>query len=74
MANIIVPESVASGEPSAKSVKTGKQYACAQCSYSADKKVSLNRHMRMHQTSPVSTSNMSNGDDNSSQVSYRMNF
>lgn len=31
-----------------------KQYACAQCSYSADKKVSLNRHMRMHSTSPVS--------------------
>ncbi|XP_037911626.1 zinc finger protein ush isoform X3 [Hermetia illucens] len=71
MANIIVPESVASGEPSAKSVKTGKQYACAQCSYSADKKVSLNRHMRMHQTSPVSTSNMSNGDDNSSQQTDR---
>lgn len=31
-----------------------KQYACTQCSYSADKKVSLNRHMRMHSASPVS--------------------
>ncbi|XP_047507361.1 zinc finger protein ush isoform X1 [Pieris napi] len=34
----------------------GKQYACTYCSYSADKKVSLNRHMRMHSSSPVSTS------------------
>ncbi|KFB46376.1 AGAP009066-PA-like protein [Anopheles sinensis] len=42
----------ASGEPPAKAPKTGKQYACSQCSYSADKKVSLNRHMRMHQSSP----------------------
>ncbi|XP_041977943.1 zinc finger protein ush isoform X2 [Aricia agestis] len=33
----------------------GKQYACPYCSYSADKKVSLNRHMRMHSSSPVST-------------------
>lgn len=32
---------------------TGRLYACGQCSYSADKKVSLNRHMRMHQSSPV---------------------
>ncbi|XP_043284302.1 zinc finger protein ush isoform X2 [Venturia canescens] len=30
-----------------------KAYACPQCSYSADKKVSLNRHMRMHATSPI---------------------
>lgn len=29
-----------------------KQYACGYCSYSADKKVSLNRHMRMHSASP----------------------
>lgn len=33
-----------------------KQYACTYCSYSADKKVSLNRHMRMHSTSPASAS------------------
>lgn len=32
--------------------RTGKQYACPHCSYSADKKVSLNRHMRMHAASP----------------------
>ncbi|XP_025203430.1 zinc finger protein ush-like isoform X2 [Melanaphis sacchari] len=40
-------------EPSAKSMRTGKQYKCPHCSYSADKKVSLNRHMRMHSISPV---------------------
>ncbi|CAG9567529.1 unnamed protein product [Danaus chrysippus] len=34
----------------------GKQYACTYCSYSADKKVSLNRHMRMHSSSPISSS------------------
>lgn len=39
------------------SEKTGKfevrkAYACPHCSYSADKKVSLNRHMRMHAASP----------------------
>ncbi|XP_050439177.1 zinc finger protein ush [Adelges cooleyi] len=43
-----------SAEPSAKSVRTGKQYKCPHCVYSADKKVSLNRHMRMHSISPVS--------------------
>lgn len=32
---------------------TRKAYACPHCSYSADKKVSLNRHMRMHAPSPV---------------------
>ncbi|XP_050685402.1 zinc finger protein ush isoform X2 [Leptidea sinapis] len=32
-----------------------KQYACTYCSYSADKKVSLNRHMRMHSSSPLSS-------------------
>ncbi|XP_014214571.1 zinc finger protein ush [Copidosoma floridanum] len=30
-----------------------KAYACPHCTYSADKKVSLNRHMRMHASSPV---------------------
>lgn len=70
-----------SAEPAAKAPKTGKQYACTQCSYSADKKVSLNRHMRMHQTSPAPSSNSNNGggvvavgnsalmEENSSQVS-----
>lgn len=44
-------------------VRTGKQYGCTQCSYSADKKVSLNRHMRMHQSSPATSSLLqSNGD------------
>uniref|UniRef100_A0A1B0G172 Zinc finger protein ush n=1 Tax=Glossina morsitans morsitans TaxID=37546 RepID=A0A1B0G172_GLOMM len=54
-----------SSEPSAKALKTGKQYACTQCSYSADKKVSLNRHMRMHQTSPASATSASNNNNNS---------
>ncbi|XP_069690309.1 zinc finger protein ush-like [Periplaneta americana] len=35
-----------------KVARTGKQYACPHCSYSAEKKVSLNRHMRMHSASP----------------------
>lgn len=39
-------------EPSAKNIRTGKPYTCTHCSYSADKKVSLNRHMRMHTVSP----------------------
>ena len=56
------------GEPPTKSIKTGKQYACTQCSYSADKKVSLNRHMRMHQTSPAPSSTTSNGDETPSQL------
>lgn len=50
-------------EPPMKSIRTGKQYACNQCSYSADKKVSLNRHKRMHQTSPTPSSTNSNGGD-----------
>lgn len=33
----------------------GRQYTCNLCSYSADKKVSLNRHMRMHAPSPASS-------------------
>lgn len=39
-------------ENSTKAIRTGKQYTCTHCSYSADKKVSLNRHMRMHTVSP----------------------
>lgn len=38
-----------------KVCKTGKQYRCTHCSYSADKKVSLNRHMRMHSVSPATS-------------------
>ncbi|XP_012548433.1 zinc finger protein ush isoform X3 [Bombyx mori] len=49
----------AAGDDSSGDSKTskpaGKQYACTLCSYSADKKVSLNRHMRMHSSSPVSS-------------------
>lgn len=57
------------GDASAKLPKTGKLYNCPHCSYGADKKLSLNRHMRMHQPSPSVTSNASasNGED-SSQV------
>ncbi|KAG4074864.1 hypothetical protein HA402_009289 [Bradysia odoriphaga] len=55
-------------ESTCKSIRIGKQYACSQCSYSADKKVSLNRHMRMHQTSPTPSSVTSNGDDCPSQI------
>lgn len=47
-----------------KTVRTGKQYACPHCSYSADKKVSLNRHMRMHSASPgpsPTSTSLSNG-------------
>lgn len=36
-----------------RTTRASKQYACTHCSYSADKKVSLNRHMRMHQASPA---------------------
>ncbi|KAJ8985562.1 hypothetical protein NQ317_011522 [Molorchus minor] len=43
---------VDTSEPASKNIRTGKQYTCTQCSYSADKKVSLNRHMRMHTVSP----------------------
>ncbi|CAB3384585.1 Hypothetical predicted protein [Cloeon dipterum] len=41
-----------SAPPAAKVAR--RQYACPHCSYSADKKVSLNRHMRMHAAAPVS--------------------
>ncbi|KAL1457983.1 hypothetical protein WDU94_008160 [Cyamophila willieti] len=34
------------------SPRIGKAHRCPHCSYSADKKVSLNRHMRMHSASP----------------------
>ena len=56
-------------------MKTGKLYTCIYCSYSADKKVSLNRHMRMHSAGPTppptstSTSNINNDDHNSSNHS-----
>lgn len=57
-------------EPPLKVSRIGKHYACNQCSYSADKKVSLNRHMRMHQISPAASLGASNGGDSlsSSQV------
>ncbi|XP_068621307.1 zinc finger protein ush isoform X2 [Battus philenor] len=49
----------AAADESSSDAKTprppGKQYACTYCSYSADKKVSLNRHMRMHSSSPVNS-------------------
>lgn len=48
-------------EAPSKVVRTGKQYTCSHCSYSADKKVSLNRHMRMHTVSPPTTQ-VTNGD------------
>nr|XP_018917128.1 PREDICTED: zinc finger protein ush [Bemisia tabaci] len=40
-------------EPARKTIRKGKAYRCPHCSYSADKNVSLNRHMRMHSTSPA---------------------
>lgn len=55
-------------EPPTKVSRMGKQYACAQCSYSADKKVSLNRHMRMHQSSPAASSGASNCGDPTADV------
>ncbi|XP_053697342.1 zinc finger protein ush [Sabethes cyaneus] len=61
-------------EPPAKAAKTGKQYACTQCSYSADKKVSLNRHMRMHQSSPAPSSNASNGDESTASQQLHLQF
>ncbi|XP_055301401.1 zinc finger protein ush isoform X2 [Sitodiplosis mosellana] len=67
---VILVDDGSSTESSATktTVRTTKQYGCNQCSYSADKKVSLNRHMRMHQTSPTNSSVTSNGDDCSSQI------
>ncbi|GBP77509.1 Zinc finger protein ush [Eumeta japonica] len=41
-----------SSDTPVKTPRSGKQYVCTHCSYSADRKVSLNRHMRMHSTSP----------------------
>lgn len=58
----------ASDEPPVKQSRVGKHYACNQCSYSADKKVSLNRHMRMHQLSPAASSGTSNGGDSISDL------
>lgn len=43
-----------------KMAKTGKLYSCMYCSYSADKKVSLNRHMRMHSGPPLASIQISN--------------
>nr|XP_019526150.2 zinc finger protein ush isoform X1 [Aedes albopictus] len=68
------PNDPNSSEPPAKAAKTGKQYACTQCSYSADKKVSLNRHMRMHQSSPAPSSNTSNGDDSTASQQLQLQF
>lgn len=48
------PNGTEDGESCGKVLRTGKQYGCPHCSYSADKKVSLNRHMRMHSSSPAS--------------------
>ncbi|XP_076257012.1 zinc finger protein ush isoform X2 [Rhynchophorus ferrugineus] len=42
-------------DSTSKTLRTTKQYTCPHCSYSADKKVSLNRHMRMHTASPGPT-------------------
>ncbi|KAJ8670575.1 hypothetical protein QAD02_001834 [Eretmocerus hayati] len=44
----------ANGNNGGSKFDTKKAYACPHCSYSADKKVSLNRHMRMHAASPPS--------------------
>ncbi|XP_022918894.2 zinc finger protein ush isoform X1 [Onthophagus taurus] len=57
-----------------KAPKTGKQYTCTHCSYSADKKVSLNRHMRMHAVSPSpanSVPNVSNGETSNESIQDR---
>lgn len=51
----------ATGDESSGDSKTprppavGRQFSCTLCSYSSDKKVSVNKHMRMHATSPGST-------------------
>ncbi|KAF5271363.1 hypothetical protein FQA39_LY08161 [Lamprigera yunnana] len=61
-------------ENSAKSIRTGKQYTCTHCSYSADKKVSLNRHMRMHTVSPgtlTTTAPVTNGEGTSHEIQDR---
>lgn len=52
-----------SGMNQSKSQKTGKLYSCMYCSYSADKKVSLNRHMRMHSGLSISANQMPNAKD-----------
>ncbi|XP_026689183.1 zinc finger protein ush [Diaphorina citri] len=45
-------EDTPSGGDGTRSPRIGKAHRCPHCSYSADKKVSLNRHMRMHSASP----------------------
>ncbi|XP_066903306.1 zinc finger protein ush [Halyomorpha halys] len=47
-------ESGCESEPGPKSPRSGRLYRCPHCSYSADKRVSLNRHMRIHGGSPGS--------------------
>ncbi|XP_071452399.1 zinc finger protein ush [Hetaerina americana] len=44
------------GCPPTKVQRTSRPFSCPHCSYSADKKVSLNRHMRMHSSSPTDPS------------------
>lgn len=62
-------QGVNSSESAQKAARTGKQYACAHCTYSADKKVSLNRHMRMHAVSPSPAASPSvNGDPPAGEV------
>ncbi|KAK5646276.1 hypothetical protein RI129_004740 [Pyrocoelia pectoralis] len=61
-------------ENSTKAIRTGKQYTCTHCSYSADKKVSLNRHMRMHTVSPCAlstTTPLSNGEGTTHETQDR---
>lgn len=50
-----IEDDTANEEDDEKSSKfeVRKAYACPHCSYSAEKKVSLNRHMRMHAASPA---------------------
>uniref|UniRef100_A0A1Y1KBD2 Zinc finger protein ush n=1 Tax=Photinus pyralis TaxID=7054 RepID=A0A1Y1KBD2_PHOPY len=61
-------------ETSSKAIRTGKQYTCTHCSYSADKKVSLNRHMRMHTVSPctiTATTTLANGEGTTHETQDR---
>lgn len=72
---------VDSADPSTKVLRVAKQYTCMHCSYSADKKVSLNRHMRMHTVSPgpvggatvsgASSSTVTNGESSSGETQDR---
>ncbi|XP_030760714.1 zinc finger protein ush isoform X2 [Sitophilus oryzae] len=74
-------QSDADGDSVNKNLRTTKQYTCPHCSYSADKKVSLNRHMRMHTSSPgpvnsavpsaSTSSGVSNGEASGSEAQDR---